>query len=115
MNLYYLQREVGAWSQRNFGDQPAWCPLLGVVEEVGELSHSYLKRSQGIRGTDAEHLLAMEDAVGDIVIYLADFCNRMGFDMAELVATAWREVKERDWKASPADGRGKTVGGPSQG
>jgi len=73
-----LSQEVGEWSVEQFGaDQPAWYAAKGAVEECGELIHSDLKRDQGIRlddddvGNDAER-----DAVGDIVIYLADAMYR---------------------------------------
>lgn len=70
--------EVGEWSSANFGNQPPENPLLGVLEEIGEISHSYLKSLQGIRGTQEEHLDAMRDGIGDAVVFLADFCARAG-------------------------------------
>jgi NTP pyrophosphatase (non-canonical NTP hydrolase) len=100
-----LQEENAAWAARNFG--PANYPersLLGVVEEVGELAHAVLKGLQGIRGSQQEHQLAAKDAVGDVVIYLADFCTRSGFDFGECVQEAWDEVKARDWTKHRRDG-----------
>jgi len=96
-DLHELQAEVSAWSERNFGAQPAWKPLLGVGEEVGELNHAYLKQSQGIR-MDEDHIANMQDAVGDIVIYLADFCHRMDINLGNCVEDAWNQVKHRDWR-----------------
>lgn len=78
MTFTDLCTEVGEWSIRNFGDQPPENPLLGVLEEIGELSHAYLKSLQGIRGTPEEHLDALRDGVGDAVVFLADFCIRAG-------------------------------------
>lgn len=49
INLDEIQEEQRLWSRDNFGMSPTWQPILGVVEEVGELSHAYLKRSQNIR------------------------------------------------------------------
>lgn len=94
--LSELQYQVKVWSRKNFGDQPSWKPLLGVGEEVGELNHSYLKLSQGIRMNE-DHQAKMRDAVGDIVIYLADFCDREGINLEECVNDAWQEVEARDW------------------
>jgi len=38
------------------------------------------------------------DAVGDIIVYLADYCERNDIDMAECVELAWNgEVKDREW------------------
>jgi hypothetical protein len=85
-----IQSEVGEWSAANFGRQDSktetfvvegqieqfmvlgsLAPLLGIVEEVGELSqanHSNRRRDS-------------EDAVGDILIYLCDFAYREQFEL----------------------------------
>ena len=57
LNFFQLELEVAEWSRRNFGPGTpmGYRALLGVVEEVGELSHAHLKQLQGIRGTPAEH------------------------------------------------------------
>lgn len=99
-----LQLEVGSWSRHNFGDQPAYRPLLGAVEEVGELAHSHLKMEQGIRGSAEEHIAKAKDAVGDILVYLADYCARREFDMQSIIDEVWGKVKQRDWKKDPTTG-----------
>lgn len=96
-----VQHELVEWSLHNFGDRPAWQPLLGLVEEVGELSHAYLKRAQGIR-TNEDHNAQIRDAVGDILIYLLDFCNAEGVDAQQILDDTWEHVKKRDWKQDPA-------------
>lgn len=101
-----FQNAVRQWSLKNFGEQSYVNPLLGVVEEVGELNHAVLKMRQGIRG-DKDFLKEQaEDAVGDILIYLADFCSRFegGIDLQNAVENAWNIVKQRDWKKNPIDG-----------
>lgn len=99
MDFRVLQNEVSQWSYNNFGDQPAINPFLGVVEEVGELSHALLKHNQGIRGVDDKKLVEMKiDAVADIIIFLADFCGRNGIDMQDAVDLTWKQVKQRNWK-----------------
>ena len=104
MTLKQLQEEQRPWVAYNFGkDRPAWQPLLGLVEEVGELSHTHLKTSQRIR-TDENHLLNAIDAVGDIVIYLADYCSAVGIDLETAVEETWNKVKIRDWKKYPQNG-----------
>lgn len=70
-----LQAELRPWVEHNFGKRPSWQPALGLVEEAGELSHAVLKRAQGIRGSTAEHDAAIRDAIADLIIFLADFCN----------------------------------------
>lgn len=99
-----LQAEVAHWSARNFPKGRDWHCILGMQEELGELSHSYLKREQGIRGTAEEHTEAIKDAIGDIVIYLADFCARGGFDLEEAVGQTWTKVIQRDWQKNKTDG-----------
>lgn len=97
-----LQEEVSEWARRNFGPPhgSGYRPLLGVQEEVGELAHAHLKAEQGIRGNE-DHESAKKDAVGDIVIYLADYCSSNGIDMQQAVEGTWNEVKRRDWKKNP--------------
>lgn len=68
-----LQRAVGEWSEENFGDQPIVNPLLGVGEEFGELCEQVESHDEV-----AEHEL---DCVGDMLVYLADFCYRRGLDL----------------------------------
>lgn len=56
INLLEFQKEQMKWRQKNFGDTygSGYRPLLGIVEEVGELSHAHLKKEQGIR-TNENH------------------------------------------------------------
>jgi NTP pyrophosphatase (non-canonical NTP hydrolase) len=91
------------WKAYNFGRSPGWHPLLGIVEEVGELSHAYLKREQKIRGAQAEHEAEMRDAVGDILLYLIDFCNIEKIDIEDTLLKTWGQVSKRDWKRNPKD------------
>jgi len=98
-----LQQEQVPWVKHNFGDREAWQPLLGAVEELGELAHAHLKHTQRIR-VEENHLENAEDAVADVIIYLADYCSAMGFDLQECIEKTWAQVKQRDWKADPAKG-----------
>lgn len=103
MTFAQLQSEVAPWVAHNFGSQPAWKPLLGVQEEVGELAHAYLKLAQGIR-TNEDHDAKAKDAVGDIIIFLCDFCTQSGYDLEALVTSCWDQVKQRDWKKNSVTG-----------
>lgn len=98
--LKQLQAEQRAWVAHNFVDRPTWMPLLGAMEELGELAHAHLKEAQGIR-LHENHTEKAKDAIADIVIFLADYCSSRGFDFEELVRTTWDQVKQRDWKANP--------------
>lgn len=97
LTLQQLQTEVEAWQRINFKDKKPYQPLLGIVEEVGELSHAHLKLEQGIRGSKEEHELAKIDAVGDIVVYLADYCTQNHISLQDAVERTWQQVKQRNW------------------
>jgi NTP pyrophosphatase (non-canonical NTP hydrolase) len=57
---------------------------------------------QGIRNTTKED---KEDAIGDIIIYLADYCNRNGINLEKSLEQAWRTASLRDWIKFPKNGR----------
>jgi len=100
-----LQDGVSKWTHRNFGkNRNKLHPVLGVAEEAGELCHAALKMDQGIRGTREEHHAKMRDAVGDVVIYLADVCNTYGFRLSDCIEAAWEEVEKRNWADDPKGG-----------
>jgi NTP pyrophosphatase (non-canonical NTP hydrolase) len=101
LTLDKLQFELRKWQQHNFPNRERWEPLMGVAEEVGELSHAHLKKHQGIR-LEEDHDATAQDAIGDIVIYLADYCNARGFNLGEIVTDTWELVKQRDWRRDNA-------------
>ncbi len=69
-----IQKEHRIWQARNFGSPSAQDSLIGISEELGELSHAFLKDKQGIR-LNEDHEANMEDAVGDLLIYVFSFCT----------------------------------------
>lgn len=103
-NWRVLQVQVNEWATRNFGERQPHQPLLGLQEEVGELAHAHLKMEQGIRGTKAKHRAAKIDAVGDIAIYLADYCNANNLSLSLCIEATWDKVKRRDWKKDNKNG-----------
>lgn len=105
MGVRQIQKEQEAWSRYNFGSSDPTHALLGVSEEVGELSHAHLKKLQGIRITPEQFQAKAKDAVGDIVIYLMDYCTSNGWDFMQVVQDTWANVKTRDWKKFPKNGR----------
>ena len=105
LSMKELQTLSELWARRNFGDvRPVHHPLLGIVEEVGELSHAHLKSEQGIRGTPEELKARAKDAVGDIIIFLADYCNLNNIDLQDAVDSAWAVVEKRNWAANKITG-----------
>lgn len=100
-----LQREVRPWEERNFGtDVPSYHRLLGMVEEIGEITHAFLKREQGIRGAREQHDEAIRDGLGDLSVYMAAFSNSEDINLEQAVRHTWEEVRERDWIAYPHTG-----------
>lgn len=110
LTLRQLQEEQRPWVEHNFPGRKPYFPLLGVVEEIGELAHAHLKAEQGIRGTKEELALKARDAIGDVIVFLADYCTASGYDLQSIVEEVWAEVKQRDWKANPEDADEKARG-----
>jgi len=96
MIIQDFQAEQKAWTEKNFGAGPSDHPLLGLFEEFGELCHAELKAAQGIRGSEEQHVAAAKDAVGDIMIYLADYASKRGVNVAELTGSATFGDVQRD-------------------
>lgn len=110
MTFRQLQDEHREWVDRNFpgSKDNQYHPFLGLVEEVGEFAHVFLKAEQKIRegeNLDEAYIKTIkEDAIGDIIIYLADLCTKHGIDMQEAIDTTWNQVQRRDWTKNKKDG-----------
>lgn len=102
--LTELQLQHREWLAHNFPDAKPHEPLLGLVEEVGELAHAHLKMEQGIRGSDDEHRAEAKDSIGDILVFLSSYCNLNGYSLEECITDTWAEVKKRDWIKHPKHG-----------
>lgn len=139
MDLRQLQNQVDEWARTNFGPgaPPFHRPLIGANEEMGEfcgvladqllemvpvlltlqaignVDRAHLKSEQGIRGTSEEHEAKAKDGIGDVVIYLSDYCTQRGWDIGEIVEAVWtKQVQKRNWRANPTSGAN---GNPEQG
>lgn len=101
--LRQLQNEQKEWSDHNFPNRTNYHPLLGAIEELGELAHAHLKDEQKIR-TNEDHFNNKVDAVADIIIYLCDYCTLNGIDIQGALEITWERVKQRDWIKYPKNG-----------
>lgn len=105
VDLSELQRQVRQWEEHNFPNATDMQQFIGVVEEVGELAHFMLKEQQGIRegahGSTEAHQM---DAVGDITIFLINFCNKRGWSFDRILADTWDLVEKRDFVKYPERG-----------
>jgi len=107
LTLVELQEQHEVWQQKNFPRQQSYQAILGAIEELGELAHAHLKEEQAIRQMDADKAFDLKcDAIGDLFIFLAGYCNLEGIDMQNALETTWAKVKTRDWIADP---EGKTA------
>ena len=106
LTLDELQDQQREWVKRNFPNRTNYHSLLGIVEEVGELCHAHLKHEQGIRGFEDRHKFKayVEDAIGDIIVFLADYCTANGIGLQKCLEYTWESVKERDWIRDPITG-----------
>ena len=111
-----LQKEHKEWADRNFPNNKPHTPLLGLMEELGEMAdvvlatsivgriaHSHLKAEQGIRGSKEQHAAKIKDAIGDMLVFLCNYCTRNDYDLQEIIEEVWAEVKQRDWNKNPLD------------
>lgn len=125
-NLDDIQKELAVWAQKNFGKQRTddlrligateelgelvtqqleqLVPLLHVVRELGILSHHHLKEKCGIRGTSEFHREKSKDAVGDVIIFLMDYCELHGWSLWNIINETWDEVRQRNWIDDPLTG-----------
>ena len=71
--LQEIQSELKVWTEYNFDKQTPEIPILGMIEELGELSHAILKEKQGIRQSD--FLADKKDAIADLTIYALNYLN----------------------------------------
>lgn len=74
--FYRIQGEHAAWVEHNFGTpRPSWQPVLGIVEELGELEEALMAQTP-----DEQWCAAVTDAIGDVAIYMMDLCTVQGLD-----------------------------------
>lgn len=94
--LRQLQDELTPWVAHNFGDQPSWQPMFGIIEELGELSEACDRYREMTRllthknhASVGPRLDAIKndigDAIADIIVYMANFCGKVDFDLQAIV------------------------------
>jgi NTP pyrophosphatase (non-canonical NTP hydrolase) len=101
-----LQEDCREWRSRNFpGSNLSDECFMGMVEELGEISHLLLKSRQGIRGIDPDVArVQIEDGVADLLIFMMGFCDGNNIDLQHAVTQTWATVKARDWVTYPEKG-----------
>lgn len=74
---------------------------LCLAEYLGEVSHHYLKREQGIRGSASEHHDGMVAGLKKMISSLKLVAEMFDWPFLEKVESIWAQVKKRDWKKDP--------------
>ena len=107
VDLVAMQKEQIEWSERNFGKQHARYPLLGMIEETLEFDEAWKKLNEAMahdtvfpeeRATlDA----ALLDTIGDIGIYMLDYCGKKGLSLADLWNTRLYKDGGKWWDLTP--------------
>lgn len=72
---------------------------------VGRLCKAHLKLSQGIRGTREQHVGDILRAAAAVLNELSWAAELLGDALPALAMRVWAEVRERDWRAYPGDGK----------
>lgn len=104
ISLNLIAIEVGKWASVNFPNRQDWQAVVGMQEELGELAHAFLKRKLGIRHSNAEALEKEQDAIGDLLIFLLNHCDRQGFNVEKILTKTWEKVSKRNWRSCPMCG-----------
>lgn len=104
MTIIDLQTKFHQWHKHNFPNATWDEPLMGMVEEMGELHHALLKQKQGIRGTFDHHEGKAKDAIGDMMVFMMHFLNLKGWDLEMIMLEVYNEVSKRDWVKFPKNG-----------
>lgn len=98
LTLDEFQDLLVIWTNHNFPEATEDQQVLGMMEELGEFAHAKLKDEQGIRGTKEKHVEAMKDALGDLLVFVSNFCNHRGWSLQQILIDTWDEIKTRDWQ-----------------
>jgi NTP pyrophosphatase (non-canonical NTP hydrolase) len=92
-----LQTQVLLWEKENFPDSHEWEFALGTCEEAGELAQCVLKLHRKMRESEFNEA-RLQDAIGDIVIYLFGICGKRNWKLSEILEVTSEKVLSRKWK-----------------
>lgn len=83
-----LQTEHATWAFRNFGVRAHHQPLLGMVEELGELNDalgSTINLEDGTETGAHRYREGIIDAMADTIIFMMDFCTGHQWSLQDLL------------------------------
>ena len=103
------QTELAAWQEKNFevGQDLTLKCVVGMAEELGEVSHHVLKGLQGIRGIRGGEWKGINreevaDGVADVLIYGIQLLSSLDLDAEVVIKEVIEKVLRRDWVANPS-------------
>lgn len=126
-DVWLSQYRLAAWQGKKFGATPREQLVLGVLEEIGELSETVLalsaaggrlaratlKHAQKVRGFGDVDLLrrAAGDALGDVMVFCAQVATTLRLDLLSCYASTARRVMKEENDRTPCKAGGRSDGG----
>lgn len=89
-----FQGQVMRWASHNFPNTQTHQPLLGIVEEFGEF----------VGAVERQDHLEIEDAIGDMMIFLAHYCGMNGYSLFYCASKVRNSYSPMLYPDSQADG-----------
>ena len=107
-DLDIFQEEVKDWAYHNFPKDTFADTVLGLVEEVGEVCRTIIKKNQGVRGTPEYWDEEARKELGDVFIKLLHVM--VLFDPSDgsayrIASDRWQVIRKRDWVKYQQTGR----------
>jgi len=98
MNL--VQREAGAWHDRELGAHDPLKSAAKVAEEAGEFVGATLKALE-VRNDAIDWSVNARKELGDVFIAAMNAATAQGWDVAELIEERWAVISERRFATAP--------------
>lgn len=89
--LFEMQESQRAWAKANFGEQTPIQMMMGILGELGEFAEAF----------EANNNTEMVDAIGDVGVYLMNYCNLKGWSIEsimKLMTPVNRDAEHYPWK-----------------
>lgn len=93
MSYAQIEMQVIQWSEarRIIPNSTPQAQLLKAYEEMGELTAATIRN----------HRPGMEDAVGDVMVCLINYCALSDLDLVQCLSNAYDEIKDRKGTLMP--------------
>ena len=99
--LRFLQEQVSAHHQKQFGHVPLGRLAAKLGEESGEVLGAVIRHVELRDGRTWENEIAEE--IGDVMVVLLNLCERFGLSLTEVIETATNGFLARSWKVQPLE------------